>query len=76
MVLLIESKISLFSIWKSFNATHHINLVVQILFQILIVKHIEDLILVPLLCLSYSLKRHFEFLKLIDLLKRKGSKIL
>lgn len=56
IVLLAESKISLFSIWKAFNA-HHTNLMVQILFQIPIMRHIEELLLVPLFLLFLELKK-------------------
>jgi len=60
---------------------HHINLVVQILFQASIllpniVNHIKDLFRSLYYLFLHSPKKHLEFLKLINLMKVKGSKIL
>jgi len=49
---------------------------VQTLFQIPIVKHIKDLLQSLYSFFVHSPKRHIEFLKLTDLMKTKGSKIL
>jgi hypothetical protein len=60
---------------------HQSNLVVKILFEASIlfpniVKHIEDLFQSFYYFFFHSQKRHLEFLKLINLMKVKGSKIL
>ncbi len=55
---------------------HRTNLAMQTLFYILVVKCIEDLLQLLHSKKIHSLKRHFEFLKLVDLMKVKGNKIL
>jgi hypothetical protein len=56
--------------------THHTNLVVETLFQIPIVKHIKDLFKSFYSFFFHNPKRHLEFLKLANLMKVKGNKIL
>jgi hypothetical protein len=56
--------------------TQHTNLVVETLFQIPIVKHIKDLFKSFYSFSCHNPQNHLEFLKLANLMKVKGNKIL
>jgi hypothetical protein len=56
--------------------THHTNLMVETLFQIPIVKHIKDLFKPFYSFFFHNPKKQLDFLKLANLMKVKGNKIL
>jgi hypothetical protein len=55
---------------------HYMNLTMQTLSQLLVMKNTKDMIQTLFFFYSLNLKQHLEFLKFVEFMKAKGNKIL